>query len=95
MWPRIDFFKDVERPSKTNLVEKAIILLTEIRGAKTQAQKNMKHPVQNLTLRTNKEDNDRIESIIGDLINAGSIENYSVTIEDQKEEIETEVVLAP
>ncbi|RAP34299.1 valine--tRNA ligase [Candidatus Marinamargulisbacteria bacterium SCGC AAA071-K20] len=93
-WPTGDDFKDIEKPIKDALVEKAIIVLTEIRGAKTQAQKNMKHPVQKLDVAATKEDAERIEIVMGDLINAGSVEDYSVTIKDSQELIETTVLLA-
>jgi len=54
----------------------------------------MKHPVQKLDVAATKEDAERIEIVMGDLINAGSVEDYSVTIKDSQELIETTVLLA-
>jgi valyl-tRNA synthetase len=94
-WPTVDTFKEVEKPSKDALVEKAIIVLTEIRGTKSNAQKNMKYPVQKLELVANNDDKERLEIVIADLINAGSIETYDISTQDAKDDIQATVHLAP
>ena len=42
-WPTVNEFSPIPSPPQTGVLETAIDVLTEIRGAKSQAQKNMKH----------------------------------------------------
>ena len=79
-WPTLDEVTHVKTPAVTDLVMYAITLLSEIRGAKTTAQKNMKHPVKELKITCSKEDHDRTQLILEDLYRAGSIQHHAIAI---------------
>ena len=68
-------------------------MLSQIRTAKTQAQKNMKHPVSHLNITCQPQLTNVIPLLIEDLERAGSIEAYNVISQKQEAVFELEIVL--
>ncbi len=75
-WPTIDHFTDIPIPDTTTTLTTAIDILSQIRAAKTDSQKSLKHPVIKLTIEAPQEILAQIELIKDDLIAAGVIETY-------------------
>ncbi len=91
-WPAVVEFESVRLPEKEGVLAVAIHVLTEIRGAKSQAQKNMKHPVECLKIECDQNFKDKFDLIQQDVQRAGSVEAEEITL-SQKESIELSVVL--
>jgi len=77
-WPSITEIEAVDVPEVDGIVAHAIGILSQIRTAKTQAQKNMKHPVSSLTITCTPQVEPVMALIKEDLERAGSIEVYTV-----------------
>ena len=68
-WPQIIEFQSNNVSAPEQQLDTAIQVLTEIRSSKSQAQKNMKHPVQRLEIHANKLDYEYIKDSKSDLLN--------------------------
>ena len=91
LWPGACFFSEVPEPVSSCLFETAVFLLTQIRGAKTKAQKNMKHPVKKLMISCQVQEEARVALVLEDIYRAGSIETHELSVQDR--ELACEVIL--
>ena len=78
-WPKISDYEAVKQPKHNDLFSIAIHILTNIRSSKSQAQKNMKHPVETLIIECNKDYQEKYNLISTDIKQACSIESQSFT----------------
>ena len=77
-WPTVEESSSVAQ-ADDGIIPLAIEALTAIRGAKTQAQKNMKHPVESLSISASTGQKASLEAALEDLYNAGSIQSHAFT----------------
>lgn len=75
-WPELSETESLDREPVSTL-NLAIDILSEVRGAKTQAQKGMKHPVEKLEVVLPEAELTVFQTISDDCIRAGSIEALS------------------
>jgi valyl-tRNA synthetase len=92
-WPSAIEIQPVAKPPFENLLEMAITITSSVRGAKTQAQKNMKHPVTTLTLNCSEQTRCKLETVLGDILLAGSIEHVVYTTREDNTIVVESVVL--
>jgi valyl-tRNA synthetase len=86
-WPALSETDVLEREPVSTL-NLAIDILSDVRGAKTQAQKGMKHPVEKLELVLPEPELVVFKTIEDDCVRAGSIETLqAVSGEERKIEI--------
>ncbi len=70
-------------------------LISEIRGAKTKAQRNMRWGVDALEITTSAENITKLEKVMGDIILAGSVNSDNITmIASSEEQLLVNVTLA-
>lgn len=91
-WPSIADLEKVAVPNENNLLKHAIAVMTEIRSAKTNAQKNMKHPVAKLELNCRAEVKRELELVLDDIVRAGSVEDVQL-VETENDSIQAVVIL--
>ncbi|MBG91412.1 MAG: valine--tRNA ligase [Actinobacteria bacterium] len=82
-WPSVDEVVSVSGHNQPDLVAHAKHMLSQIRGAKSQAQTSMKHPVQQLNIGCDSSTKTAIELILEDLYRAGSIDAHEFHDSDE------------
>ncbi len=78
-WPTVDQFAPIPKPPTDTTLTVAIDVLSQIRAAKTDGQKSLKHPVTLLKIAAPKETLIQFDQVKDDIIAAGVVENYEVT----------------
>ena len=91
-WPKKSEYQLLEQNEHSGLINTAIAILTDIRSEKSKAQKNMKHPVQTLTLHCNTEQESDIAHCKEDIIRAGSVEEF--VVQNDADQLNVVVALA-
>lgn len=76
LWPQVDEFSAVVGLEKEGVLAVAISVLSEIRGAKSKASRNMKHPVECLTIQSDDAFKQLFEYAQSDIYRAGSIQTH-------------------
>lgn len=92
-WPSAIETKQVPKAPFENLLDMAVVIMSGVRGAKTQAQKNMKHPVSVLVLDCSEQTRCKLETILGDIRLAGSIETITFGNRDDHDVVVAGVTL--
>ena len=78
-WPTHDLFSNLP-VTDPDLLSTAIWLLTEIRGAKTEAQKSLKHPVSSVAINCSTKIAEQLHLAQTDLCLAGSVQDFTIDI---------------
>ena len=89
-------FKDivVSKECSRGEFDMAITVLSEIRAAKSVAQKNMKYPVKRLVIHANQLSLQHLNDVVEDLMYAGSVESKIQTHLTQSHDVVVDVELA-
>lgn len=100
MWPKCTDLKENLGPeffgkAHDEALPLAIDIISKIRSAKTENQKNLRWPVQSLTLHLNQQQSSYVEGVLPDLIRTGNIDPNGVKIEQiEGEDLKVEAILA-
>jgi valyl-tRNA synthetase len=97
-WPTKDELEEVVFPSWSGdvILQPVIDILSELRGAKTKAQKSMKHPISQLELSCPESVSqflDMYPEILDDIKRAGVVETIIVSDDTSDEKLKVEVSL--
>ncbi len=88
-WPNINEVGEiVGDPEAFNI---ALKVIGEVRGAKTAAQKGQRWGVDSLSVSGSKKDLERLQSVMDDLIHAGSIKETGITLTESVNEASTNI----
>ncbi|RAP26476.1 valine--tRNA ligase [Candidatus Marinamargulisbacteria bacterium SCGC AG-343-D04] len=93
-WPTHSELDAVPVADSPAILENAITVLSDIRAAKTQAQKNMKFPVSQLTIECSESVSESLKKVQSDLERAGSIEEFVIKTSESQDVLLANVVLA-
>jgi valyl-tRNA synthetase len=88
-WPSCDDYK--KESVKEEMVDTAILILSDIRSEKSKAQKNMKHPVKKVQVLCQSELRNEIEQCKADIMRAGSVEQFDSLEHDGALQIKVEL----
>ena len=86
-WPHLDGFQAVNTAGSDGVLDVAISVLAEIRGAKSKANKNMKHPVEMLDITCNETFKTRFESVESDIYRASTLLAHCVNVVSEDTEV--------
>lgn len=84
-WPSLQESQNSPKAPFEGLLDMAIEIMSAVRGAKTQAQKNMKHPVNRVVIACSSETRCQLETVIGDIKLAGSIAMFEFITREGKD----------
>jgi valyl-tRNA synthetase len=84
-WASSDEVHNVELPSCPGAYEQACILISEIRAAKTNAQRSLKWRVENLLISASAESIAKIKSVLSDISQAGNLIDNAVKFTEANE----------
>lgn len=93
-WPTIGELNDVKKPSVSQVLSHAILVLTDIRASKTQAQKSMKFPVAKLDIECNETCKQALTAVKEDLQRAGTVESLTFSLQHTEEKPKFSILLA-
>jgi len=91
-WPSRPLADTAEIPR--GIFECAKVILNDIRARKTQAQKNMKFPVQQLEIRGNSIFQTQFKHAEGDIVRAGTVASTEFILQESSEKPEIIITLA-
>ena len=92
-WPSAVETKFAPIPPFEGLLDMAVVIMSAVRGAKTVAQKNMKHPVVSLTLNCSEQTRCKLETVMSDIILAGSVEKIDYALREDNDVVVSDIVL--
>jgi valyl-tRNA synthetase len=94
-WPVFEEVSSAARPRFDNIFELSVALISDVRGKKTSAQKNLKWPVENLAVKGSHDSISALQECLSDLIAAGNVKKYQL-MEDSSltSNLNVEVTLA-
>jgi valyl-tRNA synthetase len=81
-WPTLDELKTVPRPEVTGTFAAAVEVMTEIRGAKTLAQKSLRWPVSSLEIVGPEPSRNALAPVIEDILRAGNVVDGGLLLSD-------------
>ena len=81
-WPTMAEFEAVPRPEDDGTFEAAVEVMTEIRGAKTMAQKSLRWPVATLEITGSEVGRDALAPVIDDILRAGNVVDGGLALTD-------------
>jgi valyl-tRNA synthetase len=81
-WPTIEEFAAVPRPEAEGTFAAAVEVMTEIRGAKTTAQKSLRWPVASLEIVGPEAARAALEPVLDDIVRAGNVVDGGLLLRD-------------
>ncbi len=92
-WPEgSDFSGLKETGQETDLLGLAGEVLSQVRTAKSDAQKKLKWPVDNLVVEVGKENLDSVKKLVDDIIRAGNVLNNALELREANEGLDGKLV---
>ena len=81
-WPTADEFEAVPKPEVDGTFEAAVEVMTEIRGAKTLAQKSLRWPVASLEIVGPEAGRNALAPVMDDILRAGNVVDRGLSLAD-------------
>jgi len=81
-WPTLQHWSSIPTSEHEGTLALAIDILTQIRSAKTDAQKSLKHPISQLTINASAQKIKQFNLIKYDILAAGVVENDQINLAD-------------
>jgi valyl-tRNA synthetase len=81
-WPTLEEFETVPRPEVDGTFEAAVAVMTEIRGAKTLAQKSLRWPVATLEIVGPEAGRNALAPVVDDILRAGNVVDGGLSLAD-------------
>jgi valyl-tRNA synthetase len=76
-WPSLEEFKNLSEPENSAALKVAVEVLSQIRGAKTEAQVSLRTAVNSLTVTASEAECLSLKAVLSDVIDAGGIADSS------------------
>lgn len=93
-WPSVTEVKSVNPPTHDGAWDLAVAVMSAVRGAKTEAKRSLKWPVEKLSIKGSDAQIASLRSIFTDLCDASNVEESKVALTGGASEFLVDVVLA-
>lgn len=79
-WPTVEEVAAVAKPQHAESLDAAIEVISKIRGAKTDAQKSLKWPVEAIKLSGSDQSTTALKSVLEDVLSAGNVTSEALDL---------------